>query len=226
MKLVGHVCHRISIPWNPAIDKEDLLQEGYIGLWKACLTFDKDKGYQFSTYACKCIDSQIRTMLRNIGTIRLPRYLKDIRKALFDHGFTLPLDPKEIDILLSEGKFCRAQLEELMDFQIVSLDSTFSIDGDNLPIMSMIEDQSARIEYQFSDSEIKQIIDEILLYIKPDYKDLVEEWMYAVLEESGMTQSELANKYKISQSYVSKILRSAIYLLRQNSEHIRNLFGI
>lgn len=38
---------------------QDLLQEGYIGLWNACLTFDESKGCKFSTYATYCIRNAI-----------------------------------------------------------------------------------------------------------------------------------------------------------------------
>lgn len=42
---------------------EDLLQAAYIGLWKACLTYDSEKA-AFSTYAAYCIGNSIRMELR------------------------------------------------------------------------------------------------------------------------------------------------------------------
>ena len=38
---------------------EDLRQEGLIGLWRACKSFDENKGVQFSTYASRCIRNEI-----------------------------------------------------------------------------------------------------------------------------------------------------------------------
>lgn len=42
---------------------EDIKQEALLGLWKACMTYDKDKS-QFSTYAAQCILNQVRMVLR------------------------------------------------------------------------------------------------------------------------------------------------------------------
>ena len=47
-------------------DREDLLSIGTIGLIKAIDTFDLEKGYEFSTYAVKCIDNEILLSLRKL----------------------------------------------------------------------------------------------------------------------------------------------------------------
>lgn len=43
-------------PW-----KEDIIQEGFIALWRACCAYDETKGFEFSTLACNCI---YRAMIR------------------------------------------------------------------------------------------------------------------------------------------------------------------
>lgn len=44
--------------------KDDLIQCGYMGLFKACQTFKESKGYKFSTYAGKCIINSMLMFLR------------------------------------------------------------------------------------------------------------------------------------------------------------------
>lgn len=44
---------------------EDMLQEAYIGLWKACKTYDESMDIQFSVYAKACV----RTELHNVWRI-------------------------------------------------------------------------------------------------------------------------------------------------------------
>ena len=71
VKLVTHnirlvlyiVSNRFS---NVEYDKKDLVSIGNIGLLKAIDTFDISKGFEFSTYAMKCIDNEILMFLRKI----------------------------------------------------------------------------------------------------------------------------------------------------------------
>lgn len=53
----------VSRYYPALITDEDIKQEALLGLWKACLTYNKEKS-QFSTYAVKCISSQILMALR------------------------------------------------------------------------------------------------------------------------------------------------------------------
>lgn len=53
----------VSRYYPSLLKDEDIEQEASIGLWKACLTYNEEKS-QFSTYAVKCISSQILVALR------------------------------------------------------------------------------------------------------------------------------------------------------------------
>ncbi|MBC2856573.1 MAG: sigma-70 family RNA polymerase sigma factor [Cetobacterium sp.] len=49
-------------------DKEDLLQEGMIGLLKAIRAYDEDKNTSFNTFASLCIKRQIITAIKNYNS--------------------------------------------------------------------------------------------------------------------------------------------------------------
>lgn len=60
-KLVYYVFKK-SFP-NLSTD-EDMIQEAKIGLWKACITFREEMGYNFSSYACKVIFNTILSVIK------------------------------------------------------------------------------------------------------------------------------------------------------------------
>ena len=59
------------------VDPEDLYQLGCLGFLKAVEGFDLDFGTQFSTYAVPKIAGEIRRFLRDDGTVKVSRSLKE-----------------------------------------------------------------------------------------------------------------------------------------------------
>ena len=49
-------------------EKDDLIQEGMIGLYKAVTTYDKDKEASFMTFASLCINGQIMNAVKASNT--------------------------------------------------------------------------------------------------------------------------------------------------------------
>lgn len=69
---------------------EDMRQEGRIGLWKACLTFDENHGVAFSSYAYPCIRNTILMALRKE------------RKVLSTVSLNQLLDTEDGDLVLED----------------------------------------------------------------------------------------------------------------------------
>ncbi len=69
-KLIVHnlrlVAYIVKKNYPDSRDADDLVSIGTIGLIRAAETFDYQKGNQFSTYASKCIDNQIKMHFRKI----------------------------------------------------------------------------------------------------------------------------------------------------------------
>ncbi|GHU44545.1 RNA polymerase sigma-28 factor [Clostridia bacterium] len=61
LRLVAHVCKKYQ---NVSEDMEDLISIGSIGLIKAVMTFDHEKGNRLGTYAARCIDNELLMYLR------------------------------------------------------------------------------------------------------------------------------------------------------------------
>lgn len=63
LRLIAYIVNK---NYPDAKDPDDLVSIGTIGLIRAVETFDFRKGNQFSTYASKCIDNQIKMYFRKI----------------------------------------------------------------------------------------------------------------------------------------------------------------
>ncbi len=61
LRLVAHIVKKYG---NTGRDIDDLISIGTIGLIKAIITFNKDKGTRLATYAARCIDNEILMTIR------------------------------------------------------------------------------------------------------------------------------------------------------------------
>ncbi|MGN0734381.1 MAG: sigma-70 family RNA polymerase sigma factor [Anaerovoracaceae bacterium] len=78
--LVKSVALRLSYACDEELD--DLIQIGYIGLIKAARRFEPERGFRFSTYAVPMIAGEIRSQLRDRGTLKVSRSLKNDAAAV------------------------------------------------------------------------------------------------------------------------------------------------
>lgn len=62
LRLVAHIAKKYA---SPAMDNEDLISIGTIGLIKAVSTFNSKKSTQLATYASKCIENEILMTIRS-----------------------------------------------------------------------------------------------------------------------------------------------------------------
>lgn len=70
LRLVAHIVKKYNAP---AVEQDEMISIGTIGLIKAVSTFDYTKGARFATYASRCIENEIlmnfRSMKKNAGDI-------------------------------------------------------------------------------------------------------------------------------------------------------------
>lgn len=94
--LVKSVALRLSYACDEELD--DLIQIGYIGLIKAARRFEPERGLKFSTYAVPMIAGEIKSQLRDRGTVKVSRSLKSdaaaVRRAESDFISRKGISPK------------------------------------------------------------------------------------------------------------------------------------
>ncbi|MBQ6824057.1 MAG: sigma-70 family RNA polymerase sigma factor [Clostridia bacterium] len=89
------------------IEDEDLMQIGSVGLIKAARDFDPEKQVQFSTYAVAKIVGEIKTYLRDQGSIKVSRKYKEdklkVDRAVRMLTQTLGREPRISELAAATG---------------------------------------------------------------------------------------------------------------------------
>ena len=67
LRLVVYIAKKFE---SPAVNVEDLISIGTIGLIKAVSTFDREKNIKLATYASRCIENEILMYLRKLAAQR------------------------------------------------------------------------------------------------------------------------------------------------------------
>lgn len=207
LRLVWSVVQRFL---NRGYEPDDLFQIGCIGLIKAIDKFDLSYDVKFSTYAVPMIIGEIQRFLRDDGSIKVSRSIKEmgnrIRRVRDDLAKELGRNPTITEIAAAIG----ASPEDVIFAQEASRspasihETVYENDGDPITIMDQIaEDQD---EKWFSHLAIKDVIDRLeererlIVYLRY-FKD--------------QTQSEVAEKLGISQVQVSRLEKKILQYIRK-----------
>ena len=190
------------------VEPDDLYQLGCLGFIKAVDGFDLQFGTQFSTYAVPKIAGEIRRFLRDDGTVKVSRTIKE--QAIKIHTTQNSLrnllgrEPTIIEISRQTG-FTTEQIA-IAECAAISVESIHQSNDDN----------GFRLEQILSDTESEErMIEKVALrqaIIKlPDREKQVIHLRYF----HGLTQERVSKILLISQVQVSRIEKKAIARLRE-----------
>ena len=207
LNLVHYTLHKY-FHINPGHNEyEDLFQEGCIGLIKAAIRFDESRGFQFSTYASHMISGQIRRYKRDKSNlVRIPRDRYNLLMKVIQmttEGMSVS------DIEEMTGYSARA-IQKCLQFKtMATLDKNISEDSaKDTPMYEVIEDSRNDLEETLSIDNITESINKVLESLNQEmYKNIWEEYIWALYYGEKLNQQYFANKYGISQAQVSRILR-------------------
>ena len=105
MKLVAKQARSFSVSSLVALEVQDLIQEGVLGLTRAAELFEPEKGYAFSTYAVWWIRQSMSRLVHTSGSIRIPakRSSKMNQLRQWVEGFTAREGRSPTDQEVMEG---------------------------------------------------------------------------------------------------------------------------
>jgi RNA polymerase sporulation-specific sigma factor len=206
IRLVWSVVQRFL---NRGYEPEDLFQIGCIGLLKSVDKFDLSYDVKFSTYAVPMIIGEIQRFLRDDGTVKVSRSLKEmankIRKSKDELSKRLGRQPtiKEVadELEVSPEDIVFAQEANKPPSSIH--ETVFENDGDPITLMDQIADESH--DRWFDKLALNEAIshlterERLIVYLRY-YRD--------------QTQSEVASRLGISQVQVSRLEKKILQAIR------------
>lgn len=203
LKLVLSVIQRFT---NRGENMDDLFQVGCIGLIKAIDRFDINQNVRFSTYAVPMIQGELRRYLRDYGSMRVSRSLKDIAyramKAKEKLTVSYMREPTVSEIAAEMGEKREnvvIALEAIID-PVSLYEPVYSDSGDTIYVMDQVGDNSDDSNW----------LDE--LSIKDAIENLGdrEKRILSLRFMEGKTQMEVAKEIGISQAQISRLEKGTL----------------
>lgn len=189
------------------VDTDDLYQLGCIGFIKAVKGFDLTYGTQFSTYAVPKIAGEIRRFLRDDGSVKVGRSLREKGQTLFYTRerlrHTLGREPQLSELAQETGM----TVEEVAAVELASgpLESLQQETIDGLTLESTLG----------TDSPEEGMVEKIALREAIDSLPERERITILLRFFRGMTQEQTARILKVSQVQVSRLERKGLAKLRE-----------
>ena len=189
-------------------DPEDLYQLGCVGFLKAIDGFDESFGTRFSTYAVPKISGEIRRFLRDDGTIKVSRGIKEqaavIRSARIELEQRIGREPTVSELSRETGISPEEiALAETATGPTESLQRESGEDGFTLELV--LGDFGAE----------EKLVEHVALRSAIERLPERERQVIALRYYHGMTQQNCAKVMNVSQVQISRLERKAVDQLRE-----------
>lgn len=206
VRLVWSVVQRFM---NRGYEPDDLFQIGCIGLLKSIDKFDLSYEVKFSTYAVPMIIGEIQRFLRDDGTLKVSRSLKEIANKVRKTKDELAKKLNRLPTIKEIAAQLGVTPEEVVFAQEANKppasihETVFENDGDPITLMDQIADDSqARWFDKLALNEAIEGLNEreqLIVYLRY-YRD--------------QTQAEVANRLGISQVQVSRLEKKILQFIK------------
>ena len=193
------------------VDPDDLYQLGCVGFLKAIDGFDESFGTRFSTYAVPKISGEIRRFLRDDGTVKVSRGIKEqaaqIKSARLALEQRIGREPN-ISELAAETGFSPEEIA----FAEVATGPAESLQKEN-------GEDGFTLEHVLGDYTAEEkMVEHVALRAAIEKLPEKERQVIALRYYHGMTQQNCARVMHVSQVQISRLERRAVDTLREMLE--------
>ncbi len=190
-------------------DIEDLYQLGCLGFLKAVEGFDSSYGTQFSTYAVPKISGEIRRFLRDDGSVKVSRVIKE-------RAFTVGAARSKLIQQLGREPTV-SEIAEVTAFSPEEIAEAEAATAATESMQNTIGEDGFTLEKILADPKteeqwIEHFALEQAIQILPQREALVVKLRYY----HAMTQARVAEVLKVSQVQVSRIEKKALLSLKES----------
>ena len=194
--------------YGRGVDPEDLYQLGCLGFLKAVQGFDFDYGTCFSTYAVPKIAGEIRRFLRDDGTIKVGRSLREQAQTLYTVRQRLRQQLGREPVLseLSEATGWTAEEIAQVDLATDAPDSLQRETADGLTLEGTLGTEAPE----------ESLVERIALREAIDRLPERERMTILLRYFKGLTQDQTARILGVSQVQVSRLERRGLKRLRES----------
>jgi RNA polymerase sigma-B factor len=190
---------------------EDLTQVAGIGLLKAIERFDPSRDAQFATYAHSLMTGEVRRHVRDSRMVRIPRSIYEqvpsFQRAMSRLRLELGREPSRQELADALG-VSKEDIVEIMDAaltaQHISLDAAAEDNGGELELGGH--------DHDFARAEAGADLEPMLTVLTPR-----ERMIIGLRFEDGLSQSEIADELRLSQTQVSRLVRAALEKLSKRA---------
>ena len=190
---------------------DDLYQLGCLGFLKAVEGFDLEFGTQFSTYAVPKIAGEIRRFLRDDGTVKVSRGLKEQAATIKS------VRNKLISALDREPTIQEISRQTGFSPEEIALAETATAATESIQRESGVE--GFTLENVLTDTESEEkMVEKIALRQAIDGLPERERLVIQLRFFHGLTQQRVAKVLAVSQVQVSRIEKKALAILRERLE--------
>lgn len=190
------------------VETEDLYQLGCLGFLKAVEGFDLSYGTQFSTYAVPKISGEIRRFLRDDGTLKVSRSLKEQAASIKSvrNKLTALLGREPTIQELSDQTGFSAEEIAIAETATAATESIQQETGeDGFCLESILTDTESE-ERMVERIALRQAVEKL-----PERERLVIQLRYY----HSLTQQRVAKVMNVSQVQVSRIEKKALEKIRE-----------